>query len=139
MSYWRPLLLSLFVNKVWHDDVEMFRVDDLETGATIGYFYLDLYPRDGKYGHACMMQLQSGTIGADGQRQKSVVVMITNFSKPTAEKPSLLDHKEVETYFHEFGHVMHGICSKVCVFPCRFAVAAALSLRTFLSRHLFRH
>jgi len=98
--------------EVWHDDVEMFRVDDLETGATIGYFYLDLYPRDGKYGHACMMQLQSGTIGADGQRQKSVVVMITNFSKPTAEKPSLLDHKEVETYFHEFGHVMHGICSK---------------------------
>jgi len=97
---------------VWHDEVELFRVDDLSSGETIGYFYLDLYPRDGKYGHACMMQLQAGCLDDQGNRQKSVVVMITNFSKPSKDKPSLLDHKEVETYFHEFGHVMHGICSK---------------------------
>jgi len=98
--------------EMWHEDVEQWRVDDATSGETIGYFYLDLYPRDGKYGHACMMQLQPGCLDSKGERQKSVVVMITNFSKPTAEKPSLLDHKEVETYFHEFGHVMHGICSK---------------------------
>jgi len=97
--------------EVWHEDVEQWRVDDAETGGNIGYFYLDLYPRDGKYGHACMMQLQPGCLDSTDKRQKSVVVMITNFSKPTKEKPSLLDHKEVETYFHEFGHVMHGICS----------------------------
>ena len=98
--------------EVWHEDVEMWKVNDLESGENIGYFYLDLYPRDGKYGHACMMQLQPACLDKEGERQKSVVVMITNFSKPTADKPSLLDHKEVETYFHEFGHVMHGICSK---------------------------
>merc|ERR1719342_1121017 len=98
--------------EVWHEDVEMWKVDDLQSGENIGFFYLDLYPRDGKYGHACMMQLQPACLDKDGKRQKSVVVMLTNFSKPTKDKPSLLDHKEVETYFHEFGHVMHGICSK---------------------------
>jgi len=98
--------------EVWHDDVEQWRVDDAITGDNVGYFYLDLYPRDGKYGHACMMQLQPGCLDSHGNRQKSIVVMLTNFSKPTKEKPSLLDHKEVETYFHEFGHVMHGICSQ---------------------------
>jgi len=98
--------------EVWHPDVELWKVDDQESGENIGYFYLDLYPRDGKYGHACMMQLQPACLDSKGERQKSVVVMLTNFSKPTKEKPSLLDHKEVETFFHEFGHVMHGICSQ---------------------------
>jgi len=98
--------------EVWHDEVEMWQVDDVETKETIGYFYLDLYPRDGKYGHACMMQLQPACLDKEGQRQKSVVVMLCNFAKSTKDKPSLLDHREVETYFHEFGHVMHGICSQ---------------------------
>merc|ERR1719348_366088 len=75
--------------EVWHDDVEQWKVDDAVTKENIGYFSLDLYPRDGKYGHACMMQLQPGCLDSHWKRQKSVVVMITNFSKPTAEKPSL--------------------------------------------------
>ena len=98
--------------EVWHKDVQTYQVENAGgDGETIGYFYLDLYPRDGKYGHACMVQLQQGCLDAANKRQKSVVAMICNFSKSTKDKPSLLDHKEVETYFHEFGHVMHGICS----------------------------
>jgi len=98
--------------EVWHDDVEMWKVNDKISGENLGFFYLDLYPRDGKFGHACAIQLQPGCLDGQGRRQKSVVAMLTNFRKPTKEKPSLLDHKEVHTFFHEFGHVMHGICSQ---------------------------
>jgi len=110
-------LLSLKFNlvegaDVWHEDVSMYEVVDVKTSELMGYFYLDLHPRDGKYGHACVMPLQPGCMNVQtGKRQVNVCAMLANFSKPTEKKPSLLDHGEVETYFHEFGHVMHQICS----------------------------
>ncbi|RKP06668.1 thimet oligopeptidase-like protein [Thamnocephalis sphaerospora] len=111
-------VLSLKFNEieqppVWHKDVRMFQVSDAASGETIGHFYLDLHPRDGKYTHAACFGLRPGCQHADGRRDLPAAAMVANFSKPTADKPSLLKHNEVTTFFHELGHVMHQICSKV--------------------------
>ncbi|MGB7860496.1 MAG: M3 family metallopeptidase, partial [Acidimicrobiia bacterium] len=91
----------------WHDDVQMFIIDDSTTGEELSRFYLDLFPREGKFGHAAEFPMLPSRLLEDGTYQNPVCAMVANFTKPTADAPSLLQHSEVETLFHEFGHVLH--------------------------------
>lgn len=99
---------------VWHPDVQVFSVwdDEGEGSGFVGYLYLDLHPRDGKYGHAANFNLQPGFINANGKRRYPATALVCNFSKPTPKKPSLLKHDEVVTLFHELGHGIHDLVSR---------------------------
>lgn len=98
--------------KVWHPDVLAFEVLDKDTGNLRAYFFADLFPRDGKYDHFAAFPLLSGFKEKDGSYHKPVAAVVANFNAPTPEKPSLLNHDELETLFHEFGHIMHQILTK---------------------------
>lgn len=99
---------------VWHDEVQVFSVwdDEGEGSGFVGYLYLDLFPRTGKYGHAANFNLQPGFITENGTRRYPATALVCNFSKPTAKKPSLLKHDEVTTLFHELGHGIHDLVSR---------------------------
>lgn len=99
---------------VWHEEVQVFSVwdDEGEGSGFVGYLYLDLFPRVGKYGHAANFNLQPGFIQENGTRRYPATALVCNFSKPTAKKPSLLKHDEVTTLFHELGHGIHDLVSR---------------------------
>jgi Zn-dependent oligopeptidase len=78
----------------------------------LGVFSIDLHPRQNKYGHAAQWGLAQHKVWSDGRETKPVAALVCNFTKPTPDKPSLLSHDEVETFFHEFGHCLHTILSE---------------------------
>jgi thimet oligopeptidase len=94
----------------WHADVQAFDVFDSDGAGgaePLARFYMDLYPRPNKFGHAAAFTLRSGRELPDGSYQRPVSAIVANFTKPTPEAPSLLRHTEVVTLFHEFGHILH--------------------------------
>ncbi|HXH22351.1 MAG TPA: M3 family metallopeptidase [Dehalococcoidia bacterium] len=96
----------------WHPDVRLYRILDAESGEEIAHFYMDLFPRPNKYGHAAAFTLVGGRSLNGGGYQKPVSAIVANFTKPTPQEPSLLRHTEVETLFHEFGHILHQTLTK---------------------------
>ncbi|HEY3428803.1 MAG TPA: M3 family metallopeptidase, partial [Acidimicrobiia bacterium] len=96
----------------WHQDVLTYAIDDAATGEEIAQFFMDLFPREGKFSHAAAFPLIPGRRLADGSYQKPLAAIVANFTKPGADRPSLLQHQEVETFFHEFGHILHQTLTK---------------------------
>ncbi|HBR68250.1 MAG TPA: peptidase M3, partial [Rhodospirillaceae bacterium] len=97
---------------VWHKDVKAFDVSDRSNNAFVGTFYADFHPRTGKKNGAWMTSYRDqGLFG--GNVERPVIAIVCNFTKPTPDKPSLLTHDEVLTLFHEMGHAVHGLLSRV--------------------------
>ena len=91
---------------VWHSGVRMFEMKEKSDNALVGYFYLDLYPREDKYQHAAAFSIVSGKkINSDYQHP--IACLVCNFPPPGKNTPALLQHEDVETLFHEFGHLLH--------------------------------
>ena len=96
----------------WIGDLQLYTVSDAKTGEPMGLFYLDMFPRDGKYNHFAQFGIIEGKLLPDGKYQRPVCALVCNFPPPQPDKPSLLSHDEVETVFHEFGHAMHTILTR---------------------------
>src|SRR5438045_4219360 len=96
----------------WIDDLQLYMVTDSSTGEPLGMFYLDMFPREGKFNHFAQFEIITGKLLPDGKYQRPTVALLCNFSPPAADKPSLMTHQEVETLFHEFGHALHSIVTR---------------------------
>lgn len=97
---------------VWHDDVRFFRLVDAQ-GALVGQFYLDLYAREGKRGGAWMDDCRNRRVRADGSVQTPLVYLVCNFGRGANGKPATFSHNEVTTLFHEMGHGLHQLLTRI--------------------------
>jgi oligopeptidase A len=97
---------------VWHEDVGFYEIRD-RAGALVGQFYTDLYARETKRGGAWMDEAIARRRRRDGALQTPVAYLNCNFARPVGGKPALLAHEDVLTLFHEFGHCLHHLLTRV--------------------------
>jgi peptidyl-dipeptidase Dcp len=95
----------------YHDEVTVWEVTEAD-GTHVGILYMDFFPRASKRGGAWMTSYRSQKT-VDGKRKAPVISIVCNFTKPTGDTPALLTFDEVTTFFHEFGHALHGLLSNV--------------------------
>jgi oligopeptidase A len=96
----------------WDEAVKYYRIEDAESGQFLGGFYTDWFPRENKRGGAWMDSL---IMGDPNSGEPHLGLICGNLTPPVGDTPSLLTHREVETIFHEFGHLLHHILSRVSV------------------------
>jgi thimet oligopeptidase len=95
----------------WAPGVTEYAITDTTSGTAIGWFFLDLYPREGKYNHFATFGIRPGRMTPNGP-QRPVSSIIGNWPVGEPGKPALLSHADVVTFFHEFGHLMHQTLSR---------------------------
>ena len=95
---------------VYHDEVKVYEVKDAD-GSHLALLYADFFPRESKRGGAWMTEFRGQSI-RNGVEQRPFINIVMNFTKPTADAPSLITHGELTTFLHEFGHALHGILAQ---------------------------
>lgn len=96
----------------YYDEVVVYDVTDAKTGEHVAVFMTDYFPRDTKRQGAWMSEFKGSWKDTDGKASRPIIYNVGNFSRPTADTPSLLTIDEVETMFHEFGHGLHGMLTQ---------------------------
>jgi len=116
-----------------HPDAQAFKVNDKD-GSHLGVLYMDFHPRSSKRGGAWCGDYREHQVNAQGKEIHPVTTVVCNFTKPTADKPSLLSLDEVETLFHEFGHALDGLLAEN-TYPETFVARDFVELPSQIMEH----